>query len=181
MGEERKWKKERYGKASSRIAKWYRHSCAFGIVKFVDRFEFCFKLDSNRHGIKKNSRFRVRESRLEQKLKETKGIFYVLFAFSVSVTILKAIVGRKQEWPEGVCIFPDLLVFCEQWEILPFTQHESHTFVTVSWMQPTYSTVYFCNIVLILSSHLCVCLWSGVSTLSWLYACRPKYLDSTEY
>jgi len=25
----------------------------FDIVKFVDRFEFCFKLDSKRHGIKK--------------------------------------------------------------------------------------------------------------------------------
>jgi len=53
----------------------------------------------------------VRETRLEQKLKETKCIFYVLFAFSVSVTILKVIVGRKQKWPEGVCLFPDLLIF----------------------------------------------------------------------
>jgi len=60
----------------------------FDIVKFVDRFEFCFKLDSKRHGIKKKkSRFRVRKTRLEQKLKEMKGIFYVLFSFSVSVTV----------------------------------------------------------------------------------------------
>jgi hypothetical protein len=83
----------------------------FDIVKFVDWFEFCFKLDSNRHGIKKNSRFLVRETRLEQKLKEMKGVFYVLFAFSVSVTVLKVILGPKQKWPEGVGIFPGVLIF----------------------------------------------------------------------
>lgn len=60
---------------------------------------------------KKNSRFRVRETRLEQKLKEMKGIFYVLFSFSVSVTVWKVIVGPKQRWPVGVCIFPYLLLF----------------------------------------------------------------------
>jgi hypothetical protein len=77
--------------------KFIEISAHFDIVKFVHRFEFCFKLDSNRYGIKKNSRFRLRETRLEQKLKEMKGIFYVLFAFSVSVTVLKVILGPQQK------------------------------------------------------------------------------------
>jgi hypothetical protein len=59
----------------------------------------------------KNSRFRVRETRLEQKLEEMKGIFYVLFALSVSVAVWNVILGPKQRWQECVCIFPDLLTF----------------------------------------------------------------------
>jgi len=55
----------------------------FDFVKFVDRFECCFKLDSNRHGIKKKIAFRVRETRLEQKLKDMKGIVYVFFSPTV--------------------------------------------------------------------------------------------------
>jgi len=39
----------------------------------------------------------VRETRLDQKLKEMKGIFYVLFACSVIVAVLKVILGPKQK------------------------------------------------------------------------------------